>query len=229
MAGGTAGDAAPAAVTPGASSAAADGAADLSARARMSRLGSSKRMESLRREGAGGATAQLSPHGLGGAALGFDSASLTREMQGSADTPLERFVEVQAQQLANRLDGDEHAEKLSLFAGGANLEIFTSAPKKRDAADPDAKYTHLNLRLAKLPEGAHGLLALLAGKQPLSDEAKQFLTPAKRREQAGPTVDMRAWWDHKAQTLRAAEIPVEKYSKRKRNTKQRLPETTSRP
>ena len=63
VAGGTAGDAAPAAVTPGASSAAADGAADLSARARMSRLGSSKRMESLRREGAGGATAQLSPNG----------------------------------------------------------------------------------------------------------------------------------------------------------------------
>ena len=44
--------------------------------------------------------AQLSPHGLGGAALGFDSASMTREMQGSADLMLERFVEMQAQTLS---------------------------------------------------------------------------------------------------------------------------------
>ena len=44
--------------------------------------------------------AQLAPHGLGGAALGFDSASMTREMQASADALLERFVEMQAQKLS---------------------------------------------------------------------------------------------------------------------------------
>ena len=44
--------------------------------------------------------AQLSPHGLGGAALGFDSISMTREMQASADLMLERFVEKQAQKLS---------------------------------------------------------------------------------------------------------------------------------
>jgi len=44
--------------------------------------------------------AQLAPHGLGGAALGFDQASMTREMQSSADALLERFVEVQAQKLS---------------------------------------------------------------------------------------------------------------------------------
>jgi len=44
--------------------------------------------------------AQLAPHGLGGAALGFDSASMTREMQASADGLLERFVEMQAQKLS---------------------------------------------------------------------------------------------------------------------------------
>ena len=44
--------------------------------------------------------AQLAPHGLGGAAMGFDKESMTREMQHSADTLLERFVEVQAQQLS---------------------------------------------------------------------------------------------------------------------------------
>jgi 3-oxoacyl-[acyl-carrier protein] reductase len=37
--------------------------------------------------------AQLAPHGLGGAALGFDSASMTREMQASADALLERFLD----------------------------------------------------------------------------------------------------------------------------------------
>jgi len=44
--------------------------------------------------------AQLAPHGLGGAALGFDQASMTREMQASADALLERFVEMQAQKLS---------------------------------------------------------------------------------------------------------------------------------
>jgi len=44
--------------------------------------------------------AHLAPHGLGGAALGFDAASLTREMQSSADALLEQFVEMQAQKLS---------------------------------------------------------------------------------------------------------------------------------
>ena len=44
--------------------------------------------------------AQLSPHGLGGAALGFDSGAMTREMQASADLMLERFVEMAAQTLS---------------------------------------------------------------------------------------------------------------------------------
>ena len=44
--------------------------------------------------------AQLSPHGLGGAAMGFDKESMTREMSTSADQLLERFVEMQAQKLS---------------------------------------------------------------------------------------------------------------------------------
>jgi len=44
--------------------------------------------------------AQLSPHGLGGAAMGFDKESMAREMQISADALLERFVEKQAQKLS---------------------------------------------------------------------------------------------------------------------------------
>ena len=44
--------------------------------------------------------AQLAPHGLAGAALGFDSALMAHKMQGSADLLLERFVEMQAQTLS---------------------------------------------------------------------------------------------------------------------------------
>ena len=44
--------------------------------------------------------AQLAPHGLSGAALGFESISMVREMQFSADALLERFVEMQAQKLS---------------------------------------------------------------------------------------------------------------------------------
>ena len=44
--------------------------------------------------------AQLAPHGLGGAALGFDAPSMVREMQGAADSLLERFVEIEAQSLS---------------------------------------------------------------------------------------------------------------------------------
>lgn len=43
---------------------------------------------------------QLTPHGLSNAALGFDAASMSREIQASADTLLERFVEVQAHRLS---------------------------------------------------------------------------------------------------------------------------------
>ena len=44
--------------------------------------------------------AQLASHGLGGAALGFDAATMSREMQRSANVLLERFVEMQAQKLS---------------------------------------------------------------------------------------------------------------------------------
>ena len=54
---------------------------------------------------------QLSPHGLGGAALGFDAAAMTREMQLAADQLLERFVEIQAQRLSlavtERMEGTD--------------------------------------------------------------------------------------------------------------------------
>ncbi len=40
--------------------------------------------------------AQLSPYGLNGAALGFDSITMAREMQCAADSLIESFVEIQA-------------------------------------------------------------------------------------------------------------------------------------
>jgi len=44
--------------------------------------------------------AQLAPHGLGGAALGFDQGAMQRAMGSARDTLLQRFVEMQAQQLS---------------------------------------------------------------------------------------------------------------------------------
>uniref|UniRef100_A0A7S4BEI0 Vacuolar protein sorting-associated protein 51 homolog n=1 Tax=Chrysotila carterae TaxID=13221 RepID=A0A7S4BEI0_CHRCT len=43
---------------------------------------------------------QLSPHGLGGAALGFDGAAMTREMGRARDALMQSFVEMQAQKLS---------------------------------------------------------------------------------------------------------------------------------
>lgn len=54
--------------------------------------------------------AQLSVHGLAGAALVFDSRSIMREMQLSADSLLERFVEVQAQGLS--LEVSQHMQTM---------------------------------------------------------------------------------------------------------------------
>ena len=53
--------------------------------------------------------AQLSSHGLGGAALGFDSAAMSREMQRVVDSLLERFVEMQAQQLSLEVSRRMHS------------------------------------------------------------------------------------------------------------------------
>jgi len=44
--------------------------------------------------------AQLSPPGLAGAAFGFDSAAMVREMQVAADELVEGFIEMQAQSLS---------------------------------------------------------------------------------------------------------------------------------
>ena len=45
----------------------------------------------------------LQPHGLGGAALGFDANSMARSFQRAADGLLDRFVELQAQALSLEL------------------------------------------------------------------------------------------------------------------------------
>ena len=82
--------------------------------------------------------------------------------------------------------------------GGFQFQVSSSAARKYTSAFDQRKYSHLNLQLKQMPTGAHGLLAELAGEQPLSEETRSFLVPTKRRaSRAGA----RAMWNATAQRL----------------------------
>lgn len=100
--------------------------------------------------------------------------------------------------------GNEHAERITLLVGGAHLEIFSAAGAKFASVGKQVKYSHLNLKLVKIPLGARGLLAELSGQRVLSQESMAFVVPAihpEGRQHAAPA--LQAIWDAKAQSLSA--------------------------
>ena len=94
--------------------------------------------------------------------------------------------------------GDRNGEEIRVGVGGFQFQVSSSAARKYTSAFDQRKYSHLNLQLKQMPTGAHGLLAELAGEQPLSEETRSFLVPTKRRaSRAGA----RAMWNATAQRL----------------------------
>ena len=94
--------------------------------------------------------------------------------------------------------GDRNGEELSVGVGGFHFQVSSGAASKYTSAFDQRKYSHLNFQLKQMPLGAHGLLAELAGEQPLSDETKSFLVPTKRR---ATRTGARAMWNATALSL----------------------------
>ena len=84
--------------------------------------------------------------------------------------------------------GEQHADWLTVVAGGLKMIIYSSAaeevPEKADASH----YMHLNIDVeSTVPENAEGFLAELAGVRPLSAMTKMLLeTPPKAPPRAPP-------------------------------------------
>lgn len=98
--------------------------------------------------------------------------------------------------------GDRNAEQLTVGVGGFHFQVSSGAASKYTSAYDQRKYSHLNFQLKQMPAGAHGLLAELAGQQPLSEETRSFLVPTKRRyKRTGASASWRVMWNATAQSL----------------------------
>ena len=113
--------------------------------------------------------AQLSPHGLGGVAMGFDKDSLSREMQEACDDLVKRFVEMQAQKLSlqvtERMEGTDWLQ-----------------------CRPPTEVTHLvDVFLAEL-EHTQGLAGqVLRGEVPKSSQSQASLSALRLDRISGAT------------------------------------------
>ena len=99
--------------------------------------------------------------------------------------------------------GGRNAEQLGVGVAGFHFQVTSGAASKYKSAYDQRKYSHLNLQLKQMPAGAHGLLAELAGQQPLSEETRSFLVPTKRHHQrsGAASAPLRAVWNATAQSL----------------------------
>jgi len=90
-------------------------------------------------------------------------------------------VTVTAARLPGRTIGDTPAEELSVQAGGVKLRILDSAAKKFNTTADRVHYSHLNLKMDEIPAATTGILAELAGYQPISSKTRAFLVPAQKK------------------------------------------------
>jgi hypothetical protein len=79
--------------------------------------------------------------------------------------------------LPMRLIGDAHAENVEIRAPGMALTISSARAKKYSKETAQVRWSHLNMKvMSTLPRSSTGLLAELAGMQPMSEHSKSFLT-----------------------------------------------------
>ena len=124
----------------------------------------------------------LQPHGLGGAALGFDANSIARSFQRAADGLLDRFVELQAQALSL---------EVSAFLGAADTLGGGGAPPRAVTALVDAVLGGLRkmAALAAVVFPADGARAALPqGPFPASSSAVHLVQQRSRQAAGGSAI-----------------------------------------
>jgi len=109
-------------------------------------------------------------------------------------------VEVVETDMSHRPIGQARAERLTVKAGGTELEIYSAAGRKFSNELEQVRFAHLNMKLVKIPHGAEGLLAELMGQQPLSEESLTYVVPSKGGRPAGSEA-VQARWDKHSQSL----------------------------